>query len=457
MASTWTDPIQLEIRPDWRVLLFTVGVALLTTMLLGVAPAVGAARAEVGTALREGTSGMTASAKKLLVSKLFVVAQVALSLALVVGAGLFLRTLGNLKRMDLGYARERLLILRVDGTGTGYKENQLLPFYKRLHDALAVAPGVRSVALSENGLLAGTDSSDEVEVEGYTSRGKDDKQTRWDEVGPSYFATLRIPILLGRDISERDQRGSPLICVVNQAFAKTYFANSNPIGRHITTIFGNKRTTFEVIGVAKDTRDHRLRGPIPPRFFAALFQAQPEIPPSLYFEVRTASDPAVEMATLQRVIANAEPRAVLFLARSLTQMLDDRTRTDLLIARITSIFGGIALLLAAVGIYGVLAYAVSQRTSEIGIRMAVGARAATVIWMILKETGAMLLIGLTAGLVLAGLVSQLIRSQLVGMQPIDPFVFICAIGLILVLGIVAGYGPAWRASRIDPLRALRNE
>lgn len=457
MASSWNDPIQLDITPDWRVLLFTAGVAVVTTMLFGLAPALRAARAEIGTALREGAGGMTASAGKLRLSKAFVIAQVALSLALVVGAGLFLRTLGNLQRMDLGYSREHLLIMRVDGLGAGYKDKQLLLFYNRLRDALVDAPGVKGLAFSENGLLAGTDSGDDIAVEGYTSKGRDDKNSRWDEVGPGYFSTLHIPLLLGREITERDQAGGPLVCVINQAFAKLFFANRNPIGKHITTIFGDTRTTFEIVGVAKDSRDHRLRGPVPPRFFSAMEQATPEIPQSAYFEVRTAVDPTAELASLRRVITTVEPNAVLFLARSLTQMVDDRTRTDVLVARITSIFGGLALLLAAIGIYGVLAYAVSQRTSEIGIRMAIGAGAGTVMQMILKETGAMLLGGLAAGLVIAGLVTQLIKSQLVGTQAMDPLVFAYATAIVLVLGLAAGYGPAWRASRIDPVRALRNE
>jgi predicted permease len=456
MASTASDPIQLDITPDWRVLVFTAGIAVLTTILFGLAPALRAARAEIGTALREGR-GMTASASKIRLSKVFVVAQVALSLALVVGAGLFLRTLANLQRMDLGYARERLLIMRVDGIGAGYKDKQLLAFYNRLHDVLVNAPGVRGVSISENGLLAGTDSVDDIQVEGYTPKTKHDRDSRWDEVGPGYFSTLGIPLLLGREINQRDQPGGPLVCVINQAFAKLFFADRNPIGKHVSTIYGDKRTTFEIVGVAKDSRDHRLRGPVPPRFFSALRQGMPEIPESAYFEVRTAIDPAVELVSLRKVIRRVEPNAVIFLARSVTQMIDDRTRTDQLIARITSIFGGVALLLASVGIYGVLAYAVSQRTSEIGIRMAVGAGASTVIQMILKETGAMLLGGLAAGLLISGLVSRVIESQLVGMQPMDPLVFGSAIALIVLLGIAAGYGPAWRASRIDPVRALRNE
>ena len=457
MVSTPHDPIELDVSPDWRVLLFTAGIAIVTTMLFGLAPALRAARTDIGTALREGSRGMTSSAGKILLSKIFVVAQVALSLALVVGAGLFLRTLLNLERTDLGYARDRLLILRVDGLGSGYKDKQLLALYNRLHDALETAPGVKRLAFSENGLLSGTDSGDDIEVEGYVRKGTNDRSSHWDQVGPGYFSALGIPILLGREINQRDQAGAPRICVINQAFAKLFFANRNPIGKHLTTIFGDTRTTFEIVGVAKDSRDHALRGPIPPRFFQAVEQSPVEVPEALYFEVRTAVDPNAELASLRKIIKQVDPNVAIFLARSLSELVEDRTHTDQLIARMTSVFGGLALLLAAIGIYGVLAYAVSQRTNEIGIRMAVGAEAGNVIAMILKETGVILLAGLAAGLVVSGIVSRLIKSQLVGLPALDPLVLGTAVAIVLVLGVLAAYGPAWRASRVDPVTALRNE
>ncbi len=457
MVSTPANPVRLGISLDWRVLLFTAGIAVFTTALSGLAPALRAARTEIGTALREGAGGMTASAGKLRLNKLFVIAQVALSLALLVGAGLFLRTLLNLQHVDLGYTRERLLILRVDGTGAGYKDKQLVRLYDRLRDAFAATPGIRGVAYSENGLLTGTESADDVQVEGYTAKGKDDRNSRWDEVGPHYFSTLAIPMLLGREINERDQPGGPPVCVINQAFAKIFFANRNPIGKHVTDVYGDKRMSFEIIGVSKDTLDHGLRGPVRPRFYSALQQGVPEIPDSVYFEVRTILDPLAELNSLRRALTRVEPNAIISLARPVTELVNDRVRTDQLIARMTSIFACLALLLAAIGIYGVLAYAVSQRTTEIGIRMAVGAEAKAVIAMVLTDMGAMLLAGLAAGLLLSGFVIRLIKSQLVGLQPVDPVVFGSAVMLILLLGVVAGYVPAWRASRVDPVRALRNE
>lgn len=454
MASGPRDPIQLDVSPDWRVLLFTAGIAMLTTVLFGLAPALRAARTEIGSALRE-TSAMTASAHKVSLGKLFVAMQVAFSLALVVGAGLLMRTLRNVQQVDLGYSRNRLLTIRVDGLAAGYREKQLLAVYKRLKQVLLTAPGVKAVAVSENGLLSTTDSENQVEVEGYTPHQKNEDQSRWDEVGPGYFSMLEIPILLGREITERDRPGTPLVCVVNQAFAKRFFAGRNPIGKTVATVYGDKRTEFEVIGVVKDTRDHRLRGDVPPRFFSALEQAHPEVPQSVYFEVRTAGEPSTELNTLRRVIRATVPNAIILSARSLGELLDDRLRTDRLVARMTSIFGAIALLLAATGIYGVVAYSVAQRTSEIGIRMAIGAEAQNVMAMVLKETAFLLTIGLIAGLGLSVVLGRVIRSQLVGVDSSDPSVMALSVALFALTGALAGMGPAWRAARIDPVAALR--
>jgi ABC-type antimicrobial peptide transport system permease subunit len=211
------------------------------------------------------------------------------------------------------------------------------------------------------------------------------------------------------------------------------------------------------VGVAKDSRDHNLRGNVPPRFFMAVLQKAFDVPPSLYFEVRTIGDPRTQLVSLRRIVQSIDPHLAILSARSLEDLIDDRVRQDRLIARMTSIFGGLALLLAAIGIYGVLAYGVSQRTSEIGIRMAVGAETRTVIAMVLQETSIMLLAGLAAGLIVSGLVNRLIKSQLVGLQAMDPLVLGEAIAIMVVLGIIAAYGPAWRASQVDPATALRNE
>src|SRR5581483_11498466 len=218
----------------WRVLFFTAGVAVLTTVLFGLAPALRAVRTNMNSTLREGSRGLTASGGRLRLGRVFVIAEVALSLVLLVGAGLFLRTLMNLKSVDLGYSRDKLLVVRVIGVEAGYKGQRLVTLYRELTQHLLATPAVRAVTFSENGLFSGTESADEIKVEGYTPHGKHDRGARFDQVGPGYFTALGIPLLVGRDINERDQRGGLLVAVVNESFAKLFFANRNPLGKHLT-------------------------------------------------------------------------------------------------------------------------------------------------------------------------------------------------------------------------------
>ncbi len=458
MASTRGSPILLQPSLDWRVLLFTAGVAIATTLVFGLTPALRAVSTDIQSTLREGSRGLTASGRRLRLGRIFVMAEVALSLVLLVGAGLFLRTLRNLERLNLGYPRDNLLLIRVIGIEAGYKDQRLLDLYRSLTERFRNTPGVRAVSYSENGLFSGTESGDTISVEGYTPHSKNDRSSRFDQVGPGYFSTLRIPLLLGREIGEHDQRGGLLVCVVNEAFAKLFFANRNPLGKHVIDQYGDKGTTFEVVGVAKNSRDHSLRGEVPPRFFTAAAQeAYQEFPPAVNFEIRTAANPNLMLKTLRRTIQEVDPNIPIASARSINELVDDRVGQDRLIADLTGIFGALALLLAAIGIYGVLAYGVSQRTSEIGIRMAIGAASGTVIRMIMRETAVMIAIGVAAGLVVSAVVTRLIESKLFGLRPMDPLV-VCGAAIVMsAIGLLAAYGPAWRASRIDPATALRFE
>ncbi len=457
MASNSDNPIQLDASLDSRVLLFTAAVAILTTVFFGLAPAVRAASTDINTTLREGSRGLTSSVARLRLGKLFVVAQVALSLVLLVGAGLFLRTFLNLESVNLGYARDKLLLIRVDGVTAGYKDERLVALYRQLLDKFRTMPGVRRATFSENGLFSGTESGDRVIVEGYTPRGDKDRSSRFDQIGPGYFSALGIPLLLGREIDEHDQQGGLRVCVINQAFVKLFFANRNPLGKHVTDQYGDKRIPFEIVGVANDSRDHALRGEVPPRFFVAANQDSYGFPPAVNFEIRTAADPKLMLKALRRVIQGVDTNLPVLSARSLGELVDERVAQDRLIANLTSIFGALAIILAAVGIYGVLAYGVSQRTSEIGIRMAVGAETRNVVRMVLRETVIMIAVGLVAGLVISLFVTRLIQSRLFGLRAMDPFVLAAAVLVMCLIGLIAAYGPAWRASRIDPAIALRYE
>ena len=457
MASNSRNTVYLDASIDWRVLSFTAAVALLTTLLCSFVPAIRASRTQLNSSLREGSRGMTASHSRLSAGRLFVAAQVALSLLLLVGAGLFLRSLLNLERVDLGYKRERLVLLDVQpvGSATSEKRAQL---YRQVFARLRNTPGVESVTFSGNGLFSGSESGDQIEVEGYTATGKDDRGSRFDNIGPHYFSALGIPMLAGREIDDRDSPSGLTVAVINEAFAKQFFANRNPIGKHVIDRYGDQRTPFEIVGVARDSRDHSLRDKIPPRVFVSLLQAKfgNEVPSGAEYEVRARGDARFALNVLLKQVKSEDADAHVE-AQLLERNLDDRLSGDKVIANLLTVFGALALSLAAVGIYGVLAYSVSQRTSEIGIRMAIGAEARDVVAMIVRETGWMVAAGLAAGLVAAYFLTKIIASKLFGVAPADPGVLGVAIGTLAAIALLAALVPAWRAARIDPANALRYE
>jgi predicted permease len=439
------------------VLGFTAGVSFLTGILFGLVPAIRGTRVNVHDSLRDSGRGNTSSGGPLNLAKGLVVAQVAFSLLLVVAAGLFLRTLWNLQSVSLGYPKEKLLMLTVDGLSAGYKGQRLAELWRELTDRLRAIPGIQGVTYSENGLFSGSESADQVDVEGFTPQDNKDKGSRFDSVGPQYFATVGIPLLLGRDFDQHDTTTSPRVCMINEAFAKKFFAGRSPIGRHITEKFGDLKATFEVVGVAKDARDHNLQGDIPPRYFISAGQGLEGPTPWAMFEIRTAGDPAQMLETARKTILSVNGDLPIDGARPLIENLDRRLRQPRMVARLCTIFGIVALLLAATGLYGVLSYGVARRTNEIGIRMALGAGRGSVTIMILRETGLMVLIGAIAGVAASAAVTRLVRSQLYGLSTLDPATMIAAIAILATVALVAGYIPAARAARVNPTQALRHE
>ncbi len=313
------------------------------------------------------------------------------------------------------------------------------------------------MAFSENGLFSGTESDDRVDVEGFTPRPKDDQSSRFDEVGPGYFATLGIPLLLGRGIETQDTANSMRVCVINETFAKIYFGGRNPIGRRVTDIAGNRRIDLRVVGVAKDARDHSLRAKVPPRFYTAADHGIEGIPPSLYFELRTAGDAEQLLKAARKAVAEINEDLPVVQARTLDRALEQANAPTRLIARLCAIFGAIALLLAATGLYGVLSYGVARRTNEIGIRMALGAGRGSVIGMILRETSVMIAIGVAAGIAAAAASTRLVAAQLYGLTAMDPLTVAGAAALLTAVALLAAYVPASRAARVNPVAALRHD
>jgi len=457
MVKDAPDAMMLEVRPDLRVLLFTTGVSLLTGVIFGLAPAWRSAGVNVSGTLKEAGRGLTAGVAKIGLGKLLVMGQIALSVMLLIGAGWFLRTLRNLQNTDLGYPRERIVLAGVDFLSAGYSGDRLPIVYNEVRDRLARIPGVHDVTYSQNGLFSGSESGDQITVEGYKPQKRGDDHARFDRVGPGYFATVGIPIMLGRDIRPRDVASAESVCVVNEAFAKFYFGTSNPIGKHVTDEFPDTRKTFVIVGVARDARDHSLRRGIFRRFYLSALQPLGTYSSFMNYEIRTYSDPAGIIQTARREILSFDPAIPINSVKPLEGLLDDTLRQERIIAQLSAVFGGLALLLACIGLYGVLSYAVAQRTNEIGIRMALGAEGGAVIRMVLRETAVLIVVGLAAGVPTSLACARLIQSKLFGLKPADPGTLAAALGIMIAVAVASGYIPARRASRVDPLIALRYE
>ncbi len=441
---------------DLQVLGFTAGVTFLTGLVFGLAPAIRATHVNLNDSLRD-SGRVTASGGKLNVAKGLVIAQVALSLLLVTGAGLFLRTLWNLQSVALGYPKEKLLMVTVDGLTAGYKDARLSSLWVDLTDRLRHVPGIQGATYSENGLFSGSESADEVDVEGFKASKQDEKFSRFDAVGPQYFSTVGIPLILGREFGPQDTAAAPQVCVINEAFAKKFFVGRNPIGYHITERFGDQKHVMEVVGIAKNARDHRLRGDVPARFYLPSDQGMEGPNRWATFEVRTAGDPEQMLGAIRKTILSVNEDLPIQNARPLLDNVDRSNAQPRMIAQLCSIFGIIALLLGATGLYGVLSYGVARRTNEIGIRMALGADRGNVIAMVLRETSVMIVIGVVAGVAATFGATRLIAAKLYGLSPMDPATIVASVLMLAVVALVAGYIPAARAARVNPVTALRHE
>jgi len=456
LLSDPSRPLDLPAGLDWRMLAFTAGVTLSTCVLFGVAPALRASRTNINISLRESGAGSTNSGRRVNLAKVLVIGQVALSLLLVVGAGLFLRTLWNLQDISLGYPKEQLLQVRVDGVAAGYKNQALAEFYRDVADRLRVLQGVRGVAYSSMGLLTGRESQSRIEADGFVPQRDEDREAHDDFISPGYFAVLGVPVLLGRDIAFQDTATSQKVCVINEELATRLFAGENPVGRHITEFSEEDRSdTFEIVGVVKNVRSRSsLREKIPQTFYKPVSQS---FRGSIGFAIRTVGEPKSMLAAVRTTILAANPEAPITASYTMEDLIARRTLAEGQIARICSIFGALALFLAATGLYGVLSEGVARRTNEIGIRMALGASRGRVIRMVLGETSLLVAIGLAAGVIAASLSTQVIAAKLYGLSKMDPLTITIALALLSIVGLAAGYIPAARAARVNPIRALRQD
>ncbi len=457
MVESVPGSVLLDVRPDWRVLLFTTAVSAVAGILFGLAPAWQSTRVNLSRTLKEAGRGLTGSSARVGLGKMLVVGQIALSAVLLIGAGWFIRTLQNLENVDLGYPREKMIQVRADFAAAGYTGDRLPIVYGAVMERLARIPGVKAVSYSKNGLFTGSDSDDEISVEGYKAQKPGDADVFSDFIGPGYFSAVGIPILLGREIGPRDVAGAEPVCVVNQAFVKSFFGTQNPIGKHLTNLDPDARQTFVIVGVSRNARDHSLREDVAPRFFISAVQMAGGYRPGTNYEIRTQGDPASVVAAVQKEILAFDPVIRLGRAATLESQLDRRLNQERMVAQLSGVFGALALLLASIGLYGVLSYGVTRRTNEIGIRMALGAERSRVSGMIVRETGILVGIGLAIGVPATLLCGRLVENRLFGLKSADPLTLGAALCILIAVALAAGYLPARRASKVDPLVALRYE
>jgi predicted permease len=458
------QPISLSVTPDVRVLGFTAVVSVLTGILCGLSPALRSTRVDLTPALKESprTSRGAAYGKRGLrlgFGKMLVVTQVALSLLLLVGAVLFVRTLTNLENINAGFDRRNLLLFGIDPTQDGYKGQHLADFYQELARRVGALPGVRSVTMSVHTLIGGNASVNGLRIAGYTPKPgerSDRLQTYMNLVGPKFFETMGIPIVLGRSVGEGDTATLPNVAVVNEKFVHQFLGDENPIGRRFG--FGDEKTAtqFEIVGVVGDAKYSDLRREVPPTVHLS-YRQYFEWSGPMHFEVRTAGNPLDLVSAVRRVAQEMDRKLAPYEVKSQVEQIDESLFQERLFARLTSFFGALAAVLACVGIYGVMAFAVTHRTREIGIRIALGASRGQITGMILRETVALVGVGIAIGIVLALGASRLISAWLFGLRPNDPFTIAMTALLMLLVAISAGYLPSRRASRVDPMVSLRYE
>ncbi len=373
---------------------------------------------------------------------------------MLVACGLFLRTLGRLQNVNLGFHSQNLTRFTVSPGLNGYSSQQLLAYYQNLETQLHAISGVESVSLSEHAPIGAGSSVTIGKVPGYTAPGKNVDIYRHD-VGPAYFETLQVPLLLGRGITARDDKGASQVVVINEAFVRKYFHGDNPIGHHID--LGSKPPQeFEIVGVAKDVKYAQIRDDVPPTAYFSYMQRK-EILPFMTYEVRSSLADAALFNSIEQTALRLDKNVPVTKLKSETEAVSEVLYLERTFATLSSAFGGLALLLAGLGLYGTIAYTVAQRTNEIGIRMAVGADRQNIVTMIIRETLIVVSAGLLVGLPIAWFASRALRSQLFGLSPHDAVSMGIAVLTIVAVSALAGGLPARRASQVEPMEALRYE
>jgi len=442
------DGLAINAGLNWRVLAGTIVLSTICGLLFGLAPAIQSTRPALIPALKETTRLPRNRLRQVLV-----VGQLAVLMLLLIGAGLFVRTLANLQSVQVGFNSDNLLLFEINAPQGGYPEATASAFYADLRRRLSELPGVRAATLSHSSLIR-AGRSHPVYVDGGLAEG-----TRFMQTGPGFFSTLQIPVLQGREIDERDRAGSQPVAVISEQFARTFMPNQNPIGRKLTVGGPAFALHFEaeVVGVAATTRYGSLKRANPPVLYVPVLQMPTAQVREMVYALRTDGDPLRHVPSVRQIVHDADARIPVTRVTTQAAEIDQTINQEIVLARLGTAFAILALLIASVGLYGTMSYGVARRTREIGIRVALGARRGGVMWMVMREVLALTVIGLAISVPLARGMSTFVNSFLFDMRPNDPVAIGVALATLLAAALLAGYAPARRAARIDPATTLRAE
>ncbi len=447
---------QLLIRaePDLRILGFTLALTFLTGLIFGLVPALRASRPDLWTTLKDAMGSIAGTGGSLFLRKGLVTAQVALSFLLLFGAGLFVRSLQNLKSVDTGFRDiDNLVTFQVAPALSGYDAPRTVHFYEELLNNIRAVPGVRSAALAAVSLLSGDEWDSQTMVEGYNAKESEDMQAFMNSISPGYFATMGIPIKEGRDFDRRDMRSDSKVAIVNEHFERHFFGNKSAIGRHLGGGGGpSVKYETEIVGVVADSLYEGPRDGIHRQVFVPNWGNA-----GVAFYVRAGLGSSSAYAAMRSEVRKLDASMPVYQLKTLSAQLDEILLTDRLIAMLSAGFGLLATLLAALGLYGVMAFVVARRTKELGVRMALGAQAGSVIWLVMKDVLLLLVLGLAVGIPAAIGLGHFVATQLYGIKANDPSIAVASMVVLIVVAALAGFIPARKASRIDPILALRYE
>jgi len=457
LIANGRENFTLHASLNWHVLAVTLALSVTTGVLFGLAPAIQSARVDLVSALkqtRDGEHQLRLSRRRVSLSQVLAVSQIAISLLLMVAAGLFVQSLANLNSVELGFNRENLLLVTLNARQAGYKDDALQRFYGELQSRFSSIPGVRSASFSNYALISGSRNATDFRIAGQSG---DSYNTDVINVGSGFFTTMQIPIPLGREIGERELSGPGRVAVVNEVFAKKYFGGENPLGRHFLLGRSPDAIDFEIIGVSKTARLNSLKGDIRPLVYVPNNQNPRQSLGQMVYELRAAGDPRGLELSARQVVHQADARIPVSNMVTQARQIDQTIGQERTFAMLCTCFAVLAVVIACVGLYGMMSYRVARRTNEIGIRMALGAERPRLLWMVLREVLIMAVVGLAVGLPVALATGRLLAAFLFRMKPNDPAALTLAATTLLAAAVLAGYGPAWRASRVDPWVALRDE